>query len=384
MIGLEKIEEWVQEVEARPGSAPNILRYISRRLRDLSERNEELLAENILLRSGKKVEEYENRIANLEYQLSLLKRQFNGDLSVEIADQKELYSVIIYSSQGKMLRLELDLQELSSGMTAAWFERVDNQLDDTVRIFAASSQEELLLVFDSGRTVNLPVSAVPVNGKNLEWEKCYIEEPHPGEGLVAVLPIARMSLYSFCLQASRLGFVKKIPESLFENHIASHFIGSGVRIQTDKTCSLAFADKDDIYILVSREGYLLGVAVERLPFTIEEVFRLNKGDYLIDSFILGQEPSLLVVTQNGKVIHRDGSWIEPTETLKNKGQALYSKQRREGGVRVAGAAMVNEENWCGLLLSDGKIVVYKVEDLYSAGAIPIKEERIEILGVAVF
>jgi hypothetical protein len=54
MIGLEKIEEWVQEVEARPGSAPNILRYISRRLRDLSERNEELLAENILLRSGKK------------------------------------------------------------------------------------------------------------------------------------------------------------------------------------------------------------------------------------------------------------------------------------------------------------------------------------------
>jgi hypothetical protein len=185
MIGLDKIEEWVQEVEARPGSAANILRYISRRLRDLSERNEELLAENILLRSGKKVEEYENRIANPRVPaFELLKRQFNGDLSVEIAVQKELYSIIIYSSQGKVLRVELDVKDLSSGMTAAWFDRVDRQLDDTVRIFAASSQEELLLVFDSGRTVNLPVSAVPVNGKNLDWENCYIEDPHPGEELV--------------------------------------------------------------------------------------------------------------------------------------------------------------------------------------------------------
>jgi hypothetical protein len=147
---------------------------------------------------------------------------------------------------------------------------------------------------------------------------------------------------------------------------------------------LHLADKDDLYILVSREGYLLGVAVERLPFTIEEIFRLNKGDYVVESFILGQEPSLLVVTQNGKVIHRDGSWIEPAEALKSKGQALYSKQRREGGVRVAGAAMVNEDNWCGLLTSDGKFIVYKVEDLYSAGAIPIREDGIEILGVAVF
>jgi DNA gyrase/topoisomerase IV subunit A len=383
MIGLDKIEEWVREVEERPGSAPNILRYIGRRLKDLSKRNEELLAENILLRSGGKVEEYENRIANLEYQLDLLKRQFNGDSLGEFAPQKDLYSIIIYTPQGKMLRVELDPQELASGMTASSFDKPGLHLDHSVRLLAASSQEELLFVFDSGRTVNMAVSSVPMNGKYLDWEKSFIEEPRPGEELVAVVPIARMSLYSFCLQASRLGFVKKIPENLFENHVSSHYIGTGVRIKTDKTCSLAFGEKDDLYILVSREGWLLGVEVDRLPFTIEEIFRLNQGDYIMDSFMLRQEPSLLAVTQNGKVIHRDASWIEALESLKNRGQSLYSKQRREAGVQIAGAAMVSDENWCAMLSSDGKLNLYNVEDLFSAGAVPIKEEGVEILDIAV-
>ncbi len=80
MIIPKKIEEWIKEVEERPTSASIILQYISNRLRDLTDRNEELLAENIALVSGKRVEEYEQRIAHLEYQLELLKRQLGGDL----------------------------------------------------------------------------------------------------------------------------------------------------------------------------------------------------------------------------------------------------------------------------------------------------------------
>jgi hypothetical protein len=64
MINPDQIEEWIHEVEQRPSSAGLIIEYISRRLRDLTARNEELLAENISLRMGKKVEEYESRIAN--------------------------------------------------------------------------------------------------------------------------------------------------------------------------------------------------------------------------------------------------------------------------------------------------------------------------------
>jgi DNA gyrase/topoisomerase IV subunit A len=382
MIGLDKIEEWVREVEERPSSAPNILRYIGRRLSDLTERNEELLADNIQLRSGTKVEEYENRIANLEYQLELLKRQFNGE-PVEEATPPQTYNILLFSSQGQALRVEFELDGLKPGVLAS-FEGDSIIATQGARILPVSSQEELLFVFDSGRTSTRPVSDIPTAREHLDWEKSYVIDPHPGEELVAVLPAARMSLYSFCLQTTRKGYVKKIPEVMFENHIAKSFIGSGVRIPVDKTCGLAFANKEDRYVLVSREGFLVCVDVERLPFTIEEAFRLTPGDYVVESFVLGSRTSLLVVAQNGKAIHREASWAEPVETLKNRGQSLYSKQRREAGVRVAGAAIVGEDDWGVALHSDGQLSVHKIGEIISGGGIPLRQEEVEILGFAAF
>src|SRR5690242_17437396 len=75
----QKIEEWMQEAEARPESAVTIVRLIAKRLGELTARNEELLAENIALQNGTRVEEYQKRIAHLDYQLDLLKRRFGAD-----------------------------------------------------------------------------------------------------------------------------------------------------------------------------------------------------------------------------------------------------------------------------------------------------------------
>src|SRR5574339_394391 len=74
-----KSDEWMKEAEERPESAVTIVRLIARRLRELNERDEELLAENIALQNGTRVEEYQKRIAHLEYQLDLLKRRFGVD-----------------------------------------------------------------------------------------------------------------------------------------------------------------------------------------------------------------------------------------------------------------------------------------------------------------
>ena len=62
-----KIDEWMKEAEARPESAITIVKLISRRLRELTERNEELLAENIALENGTRVEEFQKRITHVEY-----------------------------------------------------------------------------------------------------------------------------------------------------------------------------------------------------------------------------------------------------------------------------------------------------------------------------
>jgi len=67
MSFTNKIDEWVIEAETRPESASLIVKLIAKRLRELTERNEELLAENIALQNGTRVEEYQKRIVHLEF-----------------------------------------------------------------------------------------------------------------------------------------------------------------------------------------------------------------------------------------------------------------------------------------------------------------------------
>src|SRR5512137_2957910 len=105
LINQNKIDEWIHEVEERPSSAALIIRYIANRLSELASREEELAAENIELLSGRKVEEYENRITSLEYQLELLKRQLGGEVSLPLeppvtTPTPETISLLVYNSLG--------------------------------------------------------------------------------------------------------------------------------------------------------------------------------------------------------------------------------------------------------------------------------------------
>ena len=78
MVSTSEIEDWIREIEGRPASAPAIIRAIAARLSELDSWNEELLTDNIDLRSGNRVAEYEQRIHALENQLEMLKRQMGS------------------------------------------------------------------------------------------------------------------------------------------------------------------------------------------------------------------------------------------------------------------------------------------------------------------
>lgn len=370
MITQNQVDEWLQEVEQRPSSAALIIEYITKRIRNLASRNEELLAENIELRSGRKVEEYESRIANLEYQLDLLKRQFNGDIDhLAPAAQVETISFLIYNPKGQVLRLEQPVQALSSGITL-------NKIDDVsaggpVRLLVTHLYEELLCVFDSGRTIAVPVNELPITNPQepLTWSQAYLAEPRGGEELATILPIARMSLFDYCIQTSRRGCAKKMMKSSFESHVSKNFVGAGIKSKPDKTCDLVFTGKDDVLLLSSREGFIIALGVSQLPYTIEEVFKIGPTDYIVSSIILGKKPSLIIVTQNGKVVHRDVGWIEQANSFKSRGQAVYSQSRRETGTRVAGTAVVAAEDWAVSLADDGLLRLHSAADLISAGTL---------------
>src|ERR1041385_6046740 len=106
MSFTHKIDEWMKEAEARPASAVTIVKLIANRLRELTQRNEELLAENIALQKGTRVEEYQKRISHLECQLDLLKRRFGADQSIlaELpvnAAETSTLNLLVYNTYGR-------------------------------------------------------------------------------------------------------------------------------------------------------------------------------------------------------------------------------------------------------------------------------------------
>jgi DNA gyrase/topoisomerase IV subunit A len=390
LISPDKIDEWIHEVEERPSSAELIIRYIANRLSELASRDEELVAQNIELLSGRKVEEYESRIASLEYQLELLKRQLGGEvvLPTEMPSPtpiQEMINVLLYTPFGQVLRLEMDPTGLALAQTIAKI--VGEPALDGIQpsVLVTSSQEELLLIFDSGRTVRLPVTHLPMSdAEHIDWKQAFIEEPRIKEELAVIQPIAKLPLYETCIQSSRRGYVKKMKTSFFTAHLEEDYIGSGVNLRADKTCGLTFANKDDLFVMVSQEGYIFSMQAERLPTAIEAVIHLGITDHIVASFVASRMPSILFITQNGKAVHRDTSWLEPASSFKSKGQAILSKERREAGIRIVGAAPVDEPDWGIFLDTDGTLMAHRVNDLLARGSVVTGQPAAQMLSFSIF
>lgn len=374
MSFTSKIDEWMKEVEERPESAATIVRLVVRRLRELSEQNEELLAENIALENGTRVEEYQKRIAHLEYQLDMFKRRFGVDestlanLPTPEAGASTL-NLLIYNALGRILRVELDNATKEVGALKG--EIVTDQ--EPPRLLTIPSNENLLLLFTSGRVETYLASDIPLTqiGGAWAWEEAALpNEPHAGEALACVIPFSHLPLADFFLQISRRGFAKKALSSLSESILHNHFLGKGAIHKSDQPFGLTLARKKDIAALVTYEGKTVALDVEDLSYTTEERLKLSANDYVIGAFILPPNSSLLCVTQNGKVIHRAGKDIEIPKSANSKGQALIPAGRLEQGTRFMGAVAVNDADRVAILDALGRINIYDAQALMGSGSVP--------------
>ena len=369
-----KIDEWMKEAETRPESAVTIVKLIARRLRELTERNEELLAENIALQNGMRVEEYQKRIAHLEYQLDLLKRRFGTDESLlaELppvnTEETSTLSLLIYNTYGRVLRIELDSDAHALGRL------VDETLStsEQPRLVALPSNEEVLLLFTSGRVSTYAVSDIPCveTGGAWSWETAALpDEPRAGEFLACVMPLSRLPLSDFFLQVSRRGCVKKTMTSMAQSILGNRYLGKGALQKMDQPFDVILCHKKDILGFVTIEGHLLGLDVDSLSYSAEDRIRLTASDYVIASFVTRPEESLLFVTQTGKVIHRDSESLELTKSPLAKGQALIPPSRLEQGVRFVGAVSVRGGDRIVALDATGSLNVHSAEALTGAGSI---------------
>ena len=373
MSFTNKIDEWMKEAEERPESAITIVKLISRRLRELTERNEELLAENIALQNGTRVEEYQKRITHLEYQLGLLKRRFGADddalmeLPTKPAEILTV-SLLIYNARGRIFRVELTADTKEPGRIAG--EMVTD--DEPPRLLTVPSNEEILLLFTSGRVATVAVSdisTVEVGGA-WEWDQAALpNEPRAGELLACITPFSQLPLSDFFLQISRRGCVKKTMTSMAQSILANHYIGKGALQKSDQPFDLTLYKKQTQLAFVTYEGHLIGLDVDDLSYATEERIRLSTTDYVIASFTTRADDSLLFVTQTGKVIHRESKSIELTKSSTAKGQTLIPPSRLEQGVRFMGAASVRDGDQVVVLDATGRLKIHEADSMTGAGSI---------------
>jgi len=368
-----KIDEWMKEAEARPASAITIVKLIARRLRELTERNEELLSENIALQNGTRVEEYQKRISHLEYQLDLLKRRFGADesllaeLPVNPAETSSL-SLLAYNIYGRILRIEVEADARSLGRIA------DETLatGEQPRLLAIPSNEEVLLLFTSGRVSTCAVADIATMevGSAWSWEQAALpDEPRAGEMLACIAPLTHLPLSEFFLQVSRRGCVKKTMTSMAQSILGNHYLGKSTLQKSDQPFDVTLCQKKDLFAVVTIEGHLLGLDVDALPYSAEERIRLTATDYVIGSFVPRSDQSMLFVTQTGKVIQRDSANLELSKSGLAKGQALIPPARLGQGVRFIGAASVQEQDRIVALDATGSLNVHLAEALTGAGSI---------------
>lgn len=368
-----KIDEWMKEAEERPESAVTIVRLIARRLRELSERDEELLAENIALQNGSRVEEYQKRIAHLEYQLDLLKRRFGVDdaslveLPTKPAEASTL-SILIYNAQGRIFRLELNSDTKEFGRITG--EMVTDL--EPPRILAVPSNEDVLLLFTSGRVDTYSVSNIPTVelGGTWDWGQAALpNEPRAGETLACIAPFSQLPLSDFFLQVSRRGCAKKTMTSMAQSILSNHYIGKGSIQKSDQPFDLMLSHKKDRAAFVTYEGKVIGFDVDELSYATDERIRLTTTDYVIASFTTPTDTSLLCVTQNGKVIQRESKNIELSKSSTGKGQSLIPPSRLEQGVRFMGAAAVKDSDSVIVLDATGRLAVHEAGSMIGAGSI---------------
>jgi len=372
-MSLPQIEEWIKEVEQRPESAATILKLIAGRLQDLTERNEALLAENIALQDGNRVEEYRKRIAHLEYQLDLLKRRYGLDaeeLAALPAEPAILVPVclLVYNAHGRILRVEPD-----SGTAALG--HLNGELSpggEPPRLLALPANEELLLLFTSGRVSTCSVAEIPSQalGTALTWDQAALpDEPRAGERLACITPLSWLSLADAFLQTSRRGCLKKTMTSIAETVFDSHFIGKGVVQKMDQPFDLMLCRGKDRLVMVTCEGRLVGLNVEDLSYSVEERLKLSPTDHLVASFVICSEEVLICLTQNGKIVYRDTSAIEFVNSTSSRGQALIPPTRLDKGVRFIGAASAGKYNRVAILDTAGDLNLHTLEELTSAGSV---------------
>ena len=132
---------------------------------------------------------------------------------------------------------------------------------------------------------------------------------------------------------------------------------------------MTLARKNDHAALVTYEGKVIAFDVEKLSYAVEERIRLTTTDYVIGSFIIPADTSLLCVTQTGKVIQRDSKSIETSKSSSIKRTIADSAFAARTGNPLYGRGGGKDTDQIAILDAAGKINIHDVDAMTGSGSV---------------
>jgi DNA gyrase/topoisomerase IV subunit A len=344
--------------------------------------NESLRAENLELGSGNRVKEYERRIAELEFQLELFKRQLDSGGG---KPQLEATSLLLFNDKGQVIRLAIDDASLAGDQPFSRIEGTPHIQSHTFGLVTASAFDQFLLVFSTGRTTSLPVEQVPLStGSGLAWASAYQADLRSMEELAWMLPITRLHAYDCCVQVSRFGSARKIGIGYFKTFITNNNIGKGVKFNFDRILNLTLCNENQLLVLASRTGNLLSLNASALPVALDEIMRFKVNDYVVSALTLDPGQSLVAVTQNGAAYAQNQAWLLPAKDGERRVRQLLPEKKREEDEVLAGAVALGDLDWLIVYRDDGILSAYRPASLSNRKTMLAAGQDARVLGVAVY
>ena len=357
MIKSSKIQEWINEIEERPMIAPFIVRRLSDRLLELDQLNEELRSENLLLSTGQKTAELERRIAELEYQIELLKRQVHEDPASTYSDTANL---LIYDTEGRILTHQFSPRTILSAGVQLSLQGTKAHRDD-VHLLVAVPQDELVMLMHTGRIATMKAKEIVHPASDpLTWEKAFKLDLRSGEKLASVAAITQAPFCEHFIQVTRKGYARSFPQDLFQTFLSRRNLGKGVKSDADQLLCLLLGSAEDILVLVSRGGYISALPVSRLTVGLEEIMRLDMQDYLVAAFIIHPEQLLVIAAEDGELLVQKNPWGDPADANGIKRRVLA--RSKAGSLHLMGAGAAGSGSTAFLLSSSGEINVQRITE----------------------
>lgn len=241
--------------------------------------------------------------------------------------------------------------------------------DFVEELFVASTHSYVLIFSSEGKAYWLKVHEIPQIGRVAKGQSITnLINMSSEHRIAAILPVKEFEEGKFVVMATKLGIIKKTELMAFSNPRAGGIIATSID-EGDELISARLTGGTQQIFMATREG-------QAIRFGEDEVrpmgrsargvkgITLHKDDYLVGMEAIGNEASILTVTERG---YGKRSACEEYRVQSRGGSGIITIKVADRNGPVVGVMQVTESDDIMLVTDGGKVIRSKVKEIPTIG-----------------